>query len=103
MINFRVYLIIAVVVGGICAAIAYFDTNGAFASLFTSIGQEASPYIGNTLSNFVTQPLANVFSNIYWAVAAGFLWPLLIIWFLLFLLLLGASVFGPAISGVGNI
>lgn len=103
MINFRVYLIIAIAVGGICAAIAYFDTNQAFASIFLSIGEEASPYVGNTIANFVTQPLANVFSDIYWAIAAGFLWPIMVIWFILFLLLMGTSIFGPAISGVGNI
>lgn len=103
MINFRVYLIIAVCVSVLCSAIAYFDTGGATASIFTSIGEQATPYVGNTIADFVTQPLANAFTDIYWAIAAGVLWPLMIIWFFLFLLLMGASIFGPALSGVQGI
>ena len=100
MVSFRAYLIIAISVGAICAAVAYFDTGGSLASVFTSIGDTASPYVGGTIADFITQPIANAFSNIYWAIGAGILWPLLVIWFSLFLMLLGVSIIGPVLGGI---
>ena len=100
MVSFRTYLIIAISVGAICVATAFFDTGGAFASVFTSIGDTASPYVGRTIADFVTQPIANAFSDIYWAIGAGILWPLFAIWFFLFLMLLGVSIIGPVAAGI---
>lgn len=104
VLNFRVYLIIAFFVGAICFATAYFDSNQTVASFFTEIGDTAAQFgLGNAIANVVVQPIAFAFSDIYWAIAAGVLWPLLVIWFILFLVVLGFSIFGPAIAEIDTV
>ena len=104
VLNFRVYLIIGFFVGVICVATAYFDRGGATASFFTEIGANASRFgMPSTIANFIVQPIAFAFSDIYWAIAAGILWPLLVIWFILFIVLLVYSIIGPAITEINTL
>lgn len=103
IINARVYAIIAIAVGGVLVAIAYFDTNQASGTFFRSIAGDARPFLGGTVTDFIFQPLVLVVTDIYWAAGAGLLWPVLIIWVLLFLIGLGATIVGPAISKIDNI
>lgn len=100
----RVYVIIGLCVGALCFAVTYFDTSHAFANYLKSVGNDAARYgLGQTIAQFIIAPLMNVFSDPYWAIAAGVLWPLFALWFILFIFALGVSIFGPALSELGTV
>lgn len=104
VISFRVYLIVAICVAAVCSATVYFDTNQAFAGFFTRIGQEAERFgLSQTIADFVIQPIAFAFSDYYWAIAAGALWPLMVLWFIMFLFVLGVTIFGPSLTELNTV
>ncbi len=103
LLNAKTYMIIALFTAGLCALIIYFDTNQQTAAFFTQLGSDASPFLGGNITNLIYTPLANIFSDYYWAIAAGVMWPLVVIWMGLMLVGLIASIVGPSIAEVNSI
>ncbi|MGJ3238765.1 MAG: hypothetical protein ACFE0Q_08680 [Anaerolineae bacterium] len=101
--NFRSYSIIGISVAAVCVAIVYFDTNRAVAGFFGTFASDAQRFLGGTITNFIFTPLEMIFMDYYWAVGAGIAWPLVAVWFFLFLIGLGATLIGPAMSELSNI
>jgi|GEM_PF-6651643 len=106
VISGRAYAVIAICVAAILGAIAYFDGmqgSGQLGSFFRDIAADARPFLGGTIADFIFQPFVLVFTNIYWAIGAGLLWPVIILWVIFFLVGLGATLIGPALTEIDNV
>ncbi len=103
MFSFRLYLFIGIIVAAICSAVIYLGGGTAAENFLNSMAGGASPFLGATITNFIFTPLINIFTNYYWAVAAGFLWPLIIVWIILLLIAIGATIIGPTVSELNSV
>lgn len=104
VISFRTYFMIAITVTALNLAVVYFDTGRAFAGFFSEVGRNAARYgLGQGLTNVIVFPLEQAYSDYYWAVGAGLLWPVLAIVFLLFIIVFVFSVLGPTFRELSTI
>ena len=104
MFSFRVYIFIGIIVAAVCSAVVFFDGPGGGAeSFFNSMSASSSPFLGDTIANFIFTPLTNIFTDYYWAVGAGILWPLVIVWIILLLIGIGATIIGPTVTELNTV
>src|SRR5687768_7424547 len=85
MLNFRNYIIIAFVIAALLAAIVYFDTGRTLAGYVNSTGATAAQALGAQVTSIVTGPIAWAMSDYMGVAVAALLWPLGVIWFVLFI------------------
>ncbi|MEM9952142.1 MAG: hypothetical protein AAF846_11105 [Chloroflexota bacterium] len=103
IISTRAYIIIAAFTAGLLSLIVYFDTTQATATFFGNLADNARPFLGAGVTNLIYTPLQNVFTDYIWAIAAGIIWPVALIWLFLMLIGIVATIVGPTISEVGNL
>jgi hypothetical protein len=99
LLNFRNYIIIAFIVAGLLAAIVYFDTGRTLVGYVNNSGNTAAQALGQQVTSLVTAPIAWAMSDYVGAIVAALLWPLGVVWLILFVALFVFSIFAPAIGG----
>lgn len=103
MFSFRAYLFIGIIVAAVCSAVVYFGGGTAAEGFFNSMSASSSPFLGDTIANFIFTPFINIFTNYYWAVGAGFFWPFIIVWLILLLIAIGATIIGPTMTELNSV
>src|SRR5262245_7684245 len=103
LLNFRAYVFIALIVMGVLLAIWYFDKGHTLVAYVDSTGATAAQALGTTVSGFVTGPIHWAMTDWIGAVVAGLIWPIAIVWLILFLALFVFSIFAPTIGAATNL
>lgn len=100
----KIYVVVAICVALLCSAVVYFDgPGGVTENMFSGMAGGARPFLGDIIANFIFTPLTNIFTNYYWAIGAGILWPLVVVWIGLLLVAIGATILGPAVSELSTV
>lgn len=102
LLNFRNYIIIAIVIAALLAAIVYFDTGRTLAGYVNSTGNTAAQALGQQVTSLVTSPIAWAMTDYMGVAVAALLWPLGVIWLILFVALFVFSIFAPMIGQATN-
>lgn len=98
LITFRVYIFIGLMVGGVMAAIWYFDTGRIMVGYVTNTGNTAAFALGSQFTGFVTGPIVWAMTDPLGAAVAGLLWPLAALWLIFLVALFVFSIFAPTIG-----
>jgi hypothetical protein len=99
LINARVYAVIAVITAAILYAIDYFDKNEAAVGWLTDQMTAASGSgLGRAISGLIVKPLIFTMDGPVGAILGGLLWPLLLVWFVLLLLVLSFAFIAPGVG-----
>lgn len=97
--NGRAYVVVALFTSAVLVAIAQFDSGGNFAGFFRGIGDNASRAgLSTGIVNIILEPIVLAVSDPIAAVVAGVLWPLLLLWFVLLVLVLVFAFMSPLIN-----
>ena len=91
----RNYLIVGVLIGGLCYLINLFALAGVMNFLDVQAGAAAAAGLPPGIVNLVIEPMRFAFSGVVGAVIAGIIWPLLLFWVVLLLILIVLGFFGP--------
>lgn len=102
IISFRVYLLIAFVVFALLFAVQLFGGGPGVAQFFTSVRATAvNSGLSFTIANFILGPIIWIFQTQYYGpIVAGLLWPVDIVWLLLFIIVWMYGLLAPGFGGI---
>lgn len=102
VINFKVYIIIAIALFAILFAVQLLGAGPGTAGFFQTVQvNAANAGLGATVANFVIGPFVWTFNTyIYGPAVAALLWPVAIIWLLLFVIVWMFSLLAPGFSDI---
>ena len=102
LISAKVYVVVAIITAGLLYAIDYFDKGEAAVGWLNSqMAQASGTGIGRALSGLVAKPLIYAIDGPIGAVLGGLLWPLLIVWLLLLIVLLAFTLLSGGVGQAG--
>ena len=98
LISFRSYMVIAAFTAALLAAITQF-ASAPVAGFFRSVQSDAiRTGLPRAAADFIAEPIILAVTEPVAAVVAGLLWPFLILWFLLLVLLVVFAFMAPLIT-----
>ncbi len=98
LISFRVYLLIAAFTAAVLVAITEF-TSGSVAGFFRSVQNDAiQTGLPRAAADFIAEPIILAVTDPIAAVIAGALWPFLLLWFFLLVILVVFAFMAPLIT-----
>lgn len=98
LIDAKVYAFISLITAALLAAINFFDQSEVARTFLESQAAQAQGSgLGSAVANFVVRPLIFAMDNPAGHIIAGLLWPVLVLWLLLLVLLLTFAFIAPGI------
>jgi len=98
LIDGKVYAFLSLITTAILYAIDSFDKQEVVRTFLVQQAYYAQGSgLGHAAANLIVQPLIFAVDNPFGAILGGLLWPLLVVWLLLLLLLLGFAIIAPGV------
>ena len=98
LIDAKVYAVLSLITAAILYAIEYFDKGEVAKTwLQAQMGAASGSGLGSAIAGFIAQPLIFVIDGPLGAVLGGLLWPLVLVWLILLMLLLAFAFIAPGI------
>jgi hypothetical protein len=98
LIDAKVYAVISVITAALLYAIEFFDKGEAAKTwLQAQMAAASGSGLGSAIAGFIAQPLIFVIDGPIGAVLGGLLWPVLMVWLILLMLLLAFAFIAPGI------